>query len=605
MMVLLAVFPSLYTKAQGLSGDIASRPVSYIDTSYGYGYSIYTALWPILATPANGFQVGLPFTWLGPDNPDADSIALCPASSGGTVNDGFQSIEGGPGWWGSTRFYKAAPKFMMGGTPDCYDFGVSTPGFNWDTAPPADTILGIAQLSNRFLIPPDEITFQGNPNGALLGVAYMALPLTTAYYNGYPVGEHSWTCFLNAANFKGPIAYYLPETWARVSKDYPLDNGHGLDARRIRISALGGTMEINSVPEITGVDSKNNTFYKIPRLQFPVDSQNISILSKDVKFYNKKAIYNEVLAWRNGGAIPSGLLDASGANSPKMDTLFWDPAYTQDNLPVKGIDSVVKLFIINGNDFALKMKLRGNSNMGYFPQYFRDSAGYRVVVDSTKVPASLLKSKFPLPDSTSSYAAPLTDPAWGTPGPAIGPYYAHLSDGSWVTYWWYRFIDQPSFQQFNFKKSRKDSLQKMVETMHSNWTINKNYLPPPSSGTLASIDTALLVTPPKGYEVGYVPIATAQAAQKPHNSGIMGSASENQDVKIYPNPAVSTLQISSGVEKIKEVKMFDLLGNMVSESVVNNWRTRLDISKLPDGVYFIQVAMQDKSVLNKRVVKVQ
>ena len=33
---------------------------------------------------------------------------------------------------------------------------------------------------------------------------------------------------------------------------------------------------------------------------------------------------------------------------------------------------------------------------------------------------------------------------------------------------------------------------------------------PPSSGTLASLDPALLVNPPKGLEVGYVPIVTRQ-----------------------------------------------------------------------------------------------
>ena len=46
----------------------------------------------------------------------------------------------------------------------------------------------------------------------------MALPLTKAYTDEYPVGEKSWTCFLNAQNFKGPLAYYVPETWAKILK---------------------------------------------------------------------------------------------------------------------------------------------------------------------------------------------------------------------------------------------------------------------------------------------------------------------------------------------------------------------------------------------------
>lgn len=37
-------------------------------------------------------------------------------------------------------------------------------------------------------------------------------------------------------------------------------------------------------------------------------------------------------------------------------------------------------------------------------------------------------------------------------------------------------------------------------------------LPPPSSGRLARLDPALLVTPPKGLEVGFVTIVTRQEA---------------------------------------------------------------------------------------------
>ena len=46
--------------------------------------------------------------------------------------------------------------------------------------------------------------------------------------------------------------------------------------------------------------------------------------------------------------------------------------------------------------------------------------------------------------------------------------------------------------------------------MHVNWTIDKEYLEPVSSGTLASFDEGLIVKPPKGLEVGYVPIVVKQ-----------------------------------------------------------------------------------------------
>jgi len=57
-------------------------------------------------------------------------------------------------------------------------------------------------------------------------------------------------------------------------------------------------------------------------------------------------------------------------------------------------------------------------------------------------------------------------------------------------------------------------LQSFVEKIHANWPIDRDYMAPPSSGSLATLDPALLVTPPKGLEVGYVPIVTRQEDAK-------------------------------------------------------------------------------------------
>ena len=88
-----------------------------------------------------------------------------------------------------------------------------------------------------------------------------------------------------------------------------------------------------------------------------------------------------------------------------------------------------------------------------------------------------------------------------------------MTDGSLVTYSWYRFIDQPSFQQYDWSADRKAKLQAFVEKLHANWPIDRDYMAPPGCGGLATLDPALLVTPPKGLEVGYVPIVTRQSAQ--------------------------------------------------------------------------------------------
>jgi hypothetical protein len=138
-------------------------------------------------------------------------------------------VEGGLGYWAGNHFRYGPPKFSMNATPQCYDYEVGSPGwsFFYDNEALPDNRLGIAQLSNRLLIPPDALPFQGNPNGEFLGYTWMALPFTDPTTGDPPTGDQSWTCFLSAANFKGPIAYYIPETWSKIGKlfNYPFSTG--------------------------------------------------------------------------------------------------------------------------------------------------------------------------------------------------------------------------------------------------------------------------------------------------------------------------------------------------------------------------------------------
>jgi hypothetical protein len=63
-------------------------------------------------------------------------------------------------------------------------------------------------------------------------------------------------------------------------------------------------------------------------------------------------------------------------------------------------------------------------------------------------------------------------------------------------------------------KIEREEMQRRVELLHRNWTKDREYLPSPLIGKLAEIDPALIVTPPKGMEVGYVPIVTQQGIEK-------------------------------------------------------------------------------------------
>ena len=154
------------------------------------------------------------------------------------------------------------------------------------------------------------------------------------------------------------------------------------------------------------------------------------------------------------------------------------------------------------------------SPKGSFPQYFKHVGEDRVAVAMADVPkeTQLLKQEFKLAGPGAPYTSPSTG-AWRRPGPKLGPFTVELVDGSLVTYSWYRFIDQPSFQQYGWSAEKRAALQALVEKIHANWPIDRDYMAPPSHGVLVRLDPALLVTPPKGLEVGYFSIVTSQSKQ--------------------------------------------------------------------------------------------
>ncbi len=508
--------------SQGLHGYIGFSHERFPPGSaYSAGMGFYAAVWPLVEEPIANFQIGLPSSWITPDNSDNRDQPLAPEGTlarkwkerGPTWSSVFQTVEGGLGYWAGNHFRYGPPKFSMNATPQCYDYEVGSPGWSFFYSNEAlpDNRLGVAQLSNRLLIPPDALPFEGHPNGEFLGYTWMALPFTDPATGDPPTGDQSWTCFLSAANFKGPIAYYIPETWSKIGKlfDYPFLYGRGLDARPGIMG--GGAMEINTVPRFDAKDAQGTVYSKLPKLQFPVDAEGRALLVQDVTYYSKAAIYDTFKAWREDGSVCSGQFDMQGAWQPKLTTRT--TRYDQAGKKISGVEGVFDTKIFEGNVWGLQWTSNDVSAPGLFPQYYKHVGEESVAVAAENVPAEtkLLAQEFTLAKPGPPYTSPAAG-AWSQPGPKLGPLTVKLVDGSVVTYSWYRFVDQPSLQQYNWSEEKKAKLQAFVEKLHANWPIDRQYMPPPTRGTLVSLDPGLLVTPPEGLEVGYVPIVTHQAA---------------------------------------------------------------------------------------------
>jgi hypothetical protein len=253
-----------------------------------------------------------------------------------------------------------------------------------------------------------------------------------------------------------------------------------------------------------------------------------------VTAYTKQALWDAVQAWFEGGSPASGVIDPGASvvhTFPGRGGATWriyTPAVPREERAPIAWSSYATPFAPDPNTFGYRWNEELVTAKGgldgpliTLPEYFRlVTTGEKpqwAAAPPADVPAEtrLAQVSFSRPDTARSqpYVTP-DDPesCWKKPGPVAGPFKAHPGDGSVVTYYWYRFADQPALLNADLSDEEREALQTRAEKIHRHWKKNGAYLPPPEIGKLAEIDAALIVTPPAGLEVGYVPIATRQAA---------------------------------------------------------------------------------------------
>ncbi|MEP7264881.1 MAG: T9SS type A sorting domain-containing protein, partial [Bacteroidota bacterium] len=79
----------------------------------------------------------------------------------------------------------------------------------------------------------------------------------------------------------------------------------------------------------------------------------------------------------------------------------------------------------------------------------------------------------------------------------------------------------------------------------------------------------------------------------------------NSEISIYPNPVDKLLTIRFLVndEANYAATILDLAGKKVSDSYINNFQQTIDVSKLQNGIYFVQMKSKDKSMTQKIIVQ--
>ncbi|MDA7502223.1 hypothetical protein N8482_03010, partial [Chitinophagales bacterium] len=530
------IFSGLSNKADAQISNANRSGFTWINTetvtddSFGSGFSLYSAGWPILKDyPGSAdFQMGLAGSW------------LTTQLTGNEPTQFYTTIEGGLGWWNDTRFGKKVPKFIMGGVSHNFFAWANGPGAgksdnlpsgqrDWST--PGGKY-GIAQLSNRLLWAPDGLNMAQGLNGELLGYGYSPLPITDPLPQTAGVdiatGNQCWTLFLNATNFKGPATFFLPTFWTEPVVEDPALEGLFLDSRPSNPN-VGLGLEHAESPAIIAEDANGVPYAKTGRMQMPACGQNNSILMNGFSVYDQTALWNAVESWFNGGAVAGTQLSLSGTNEVSFvnngGSLIGEitedgPNGIEHEMHLDFMDNVQQSAKTMGYLFDLDdVDRKGDSFL--LPEYYMLDANKWRAVKEVDVPASTNLKTTPVPTSPRSeitYLTPLEpdcawqDPngPWNSPGPVAGPYQVELGDGSTLTYHWYRFVDQPAIIHANLPTTVRQNMQARIELIHSNWSHADEYLAPPSVGNLATVDPMALVQPPAGFEIGYVPIVTRQ-----------------------------------------------------------------------------------------------
>jgi hypothetical protein len=233
--------------------------------NYGSGVSWYSTVWPLFTAPVGAAQAGLAATWLYPRSFLTNKADLFGSPQEKAL---YQSIEGSLGWWGDTAYRSPLPKYQPGATINSFRTGARD---FWAGQPIPQGGGGWITLSNQILLPPEGMTFDPVSSGGQLGQSWFALPLPkTGAALPFKAGPNAWTLFLNAANFKGPIAYIEPNFWAESVAAFPALAGLTFDNQFATSYLISG--EFAAIPFYQITDQSGVVYAKIPPLQFPTDA---------------------------------------------------------------------------------------------------------------------------------------------------------------------------------------------------------------------------------------------------------------------------------------------------------------------------------------------
>lgn len=297
-------------------------------------------------------------------------------------------------------------------------------------------------------------------------------------------------------------------------------------------------VEMPPIPSFM-VEQDGRTFIKIFPPQLPNVSENegyaLNVQTFDVDIYNK---FLDVFSF--GADLSAVDTSFNGLGNP-MQVHGWEVEYSGDSWREIEVGSLEQLEDPYESNIDLHVPSGGSqvndetnvliewgsvdADQRGWSTYYEMVDGAAVPVEASEVPAELLELEYETRQYPASIASHDEDvgldfSCWTCDDSASCDDTVHvavLDDDSRVSYQWYRFADQPAFKSLKeeypefYSMAAMNDLQATIESMHRDWGSTQEFLEQPTSIEqlhLAEVDHGLLVEPPDGKEVGWVPIVT-------------------------------------------------------------------------------------------------
>ncbi|MEL6413843.1 MAG: hypothetical protein AAFQ15_02750 [Pseudomonadota bacterium] len=420
-----------------------------------------------------------------------------------------------------------------------------------------DRWLNMTQVSNQILtVPGSNIAFDMNQNphadenGIWSGFGWTYLNLE------HPQDFKFWMSFVETDSYQGPINTYIPEHFNWVDPE-KIENGE-FQSLLDRYGTDFGTMAIkgSSADAITANESYQAGVLKVaddifyaPMPSFPIEKEREYILAHPQNV--SQAAMEEYSRLLTSGTLEQPLIQSTNLEFNKLYKSSHQNIKIYEQVGDEEYRYYVEPFFEIGYDGHLGFVDWDFTNKEQFP-LMQASNGYAYVQKSPN------KYEFG-PEETDSYAthpnsyqteivaAPDTTirapkksyqflnynerdtshpdfANWDVTGKTR--YETVLQSGATVTYVWFKFIEQPAVLSAaqnhpeTYTEPYLRTLQTHIESLHQ--LVNQTSEPNPKDPkfinyrgaerpdgedfNLAKIDPAQVITPPEGYEIGYVPV---------------------------------------------------------------------------------------------------